>query len=290
MNDRLRVVYTADDNYAMPLAVSLKSLVEHTSRLEDVVVTLITPRFDDDVLDRVLATCPQLRCEVIRVPASTLDGLPALEHWSTTPFLKLLVPALIDDDDPVLVLDADTIVLADLWELRRTPLDGRPLAAVHDPIMSRFDAKPEARRWVEMGVARSTPYFNAGVVLADLAACRELGVMSDALAYSHKYRDEIENPDEEAVNVILKGNWQRLDPAWNVMTMVVGATVVAERLGLRYTLPERYTRAARKPRIVHFTSKDKPWHPAGRHGPLSSLFYQYLDRTPWAGWRPEVDS
>jgi lipopolysaccharide biosynthesis glycosyltransferase len=287
MTGRLRVVYTADDNYAMPLAVSLRSLAEHTSDLEHVLVTLITPRFDEDVLRKVLATCPELRCEVIRVPASTLDGLPALEHWSTTPFLKLLVPTLIDDDGPVIVLDADTVVLADLWELHRTPLEGMPLGAVHDPIMRRFDVKPEARRWVEMGVARDTPYFNAGVVLLDMAACRRLGVMSDALAYSHKYRDEIENPDEEAVNVILKGNWLRLDPEWNILTLVVGTIDVARRLGLRYTLPQRYADAVRRPKVVHYSSKDKPWHAEGRNGPLADLFYQFLDRTPWAGWRPE---
>jgi lipopolysaccharide biosynthesis glycosyltransferase len=287
MNDKLRVVYVADDNYAMPLAVSLKSLAEHTSDLANVVVTIITPRFEEDVLRRVLATCPDLHCEVMRVPASTIDGLPAIEHWTATPFLKLLIPILINVDEPIIVLDADTIVLADLRELHRTPLDGRPIAAVQDPIMRRFDVKPEARRWVEMGVARSTPYFNAGVVLVDVKSCRRLGIMSDALAYSYKYRDEIENPDEEAVNVILKGNWLPLDPEWNILTMVVGTIVVAKRLGLEYPLPQRYADAVRNPKVVHFSSKDKPWHPEGQHGPLSGLFYQYLDQTTWAGWRPE---
>lgn len=286
MTQRLRVVYTVDDNYAMALAVSLTSLVAHTSDLEHVTVTIVTPRFDDEVLGRVLESCPGVDVEVIRAAPSLLDGLPDIEHWSVTPYLKLLIPSLIEDDEPYIVLDADTIVCTDLWDLRRTPLRGRAVGAVQDPIMRRFDVKPEARRWVEMGVARSTPYFNAGVMLVDPAECRRLGVMSDALAYCRKYREEIENPDEEAVNVILKGDWLHLEPEWNILTMVVGTIAVAARLGLKYTLPERYAIAVREPKVVHFSSADKPWHVDGRRGPLSDLFYEYLDRTAWAGWRP----
>ncbi|MBB4906182.1 glycosyltransferase family 8 protein [Actinophytocola algeriensis] len=286
MTERLRVVYTVDDNYAMALAVSLHSLAAHTSDLEHITVTIVTPRFADEVLGRVLESCPGLHVEVIRTARSLLDGLPDLEHWSVTPYLKLLIPSLIEDDEPYVVLDADTIVRTDLWELRRTPLDGKAVGAVQDPIMRRFDVKPEARRWVEMGVARSTPYFNAGVMLVDPAECRRLGVMSEALAYCRKYREEIENPDEEAVNVILKGDWLRLEPEWNILTMVVGTIEMAARLGLAYTLPERYAAAVRAPKVVHFSSADKPWHVDGRRGPMSDLFYEHLDRTAWARWRP----
>lgn len=87
--------------------------------------------------------------------------------------------------------------------------------------------------------------------------------------------------------MILKGDWQRLDPERNILTMVVGTTAAARRLGLECTLPARYAAAVRAPRVVHVSSADKPWHAEGRRGPFSGLFYKYLDRTAGSGWRPE---
>lgn len=86
---------------------------------------------------------------------------------------------------------------------------------------------------------------------------------------------------------MLSGNWRALDPAWNIWSPLVGAAVVAERLGLDgYAVHEDHAAVIHDPKLVQFAGKDKPWlrecvgTPYGRH------FYHYLDRTAWAGWRP----
>lgn len=286
MGNQLRIVYTADENYAMPLATSLRSVADNTSDLQNVAVTILTTSFAEDALRRVEKSCPEITPEVVIVPESVLAGLPVLKYWSALPYLRLMAASLIPGDEPLLLLDADTVVLADLWELWRTPLGDKPLAAVRDPIRPQFGMDGDAERWTEMGVTATTPYFNAGAVIVNPELYRDLCVMEDTLAYLRKYADDIIAGEEEALNVVLRGNWQPLEPGWNIFTIVAGALVVARRLGLPYSVSAEYEQAMRKPKIVHFAGKDKPWFAS--RGPFSSVFYQYLDRTDWSGWRPET--
>jgi lipopolysaccharide biosynthesis glycosyltransferase len=47
-----------------------------------------------------------------------------------------------------------------------------------------------------------------------------------------------------------------------------------------------YRRIVREPWIVHFASPSKPWHYGNSH-PRRDLYFQYLDQTAWATWRPK---
>jgi lipopolysaccharide biosynthesis glycosyltransferase len=40
------------------------------------------------------------------------------------------------------------------------------------------------------------------------------------------------------------------------------------------------------PALIHFTTEFKPWNFHPFH-PLRESFYERLDQTAWAGWRPE---
>lgn len=283
----IRVVYAADDNYALPLAVSLRSLVEHADDVGALAVTVLTTRFSDEAADLVRGSCPEIVPDFVTVPSSAVAGLPLIEYWTPTIYLRLLMPSLVPGPGPLISIDADTLVLADLTELRDTPLTGRPLAAVNDPARPRFSTRGDAGHWAGLGIAGDSPYFCAGTMLIDPAAWRAHDVTERTMAYVRRHHDRLETPEQEALNVVLHGNWLPLDPAWAVWTMVAGAAVVARRLGVEYTLSEEQSLALAHPRIVHFAGKDKPWFAEAMHGPYGNLFYEYVDRTAWRGWRPD---
>jgi lipopolysaccharide biosynthesis glycosyltransferase len=287
MSRPLRVVYTGDENYAMPLAVSMRSLVDNCADVDALAVTLLTHEFSGDSLDLLRKSCPELTLDVVRVPDATLAGLPTVSYFSTAIYLRLLIPELLAGDDPVVYVDADTVVLADLHELSGTPLQGRPVGAVLDPGVPRVDAPDGVRRWAELGLAGDTPYFNDGIMLVDPQRWRDLRVTGKTLAYVRAYGDQIKYPDQEALNVVLRGDWLPLDPAWNMWTVVAGAAFIAKRLGVDYPLTPEYARAIDQPKIVHFVGEDKPWLKVAMRGPFSRFFYHYLDRTAWSGWRPQ---
>lgn len=280
---RTRIVYAADEGYAMPLAVSLRSLVDNAA---DPDVTILVRRLSDRALDKVLSSCPEITPDVVTVLDEHFADLPVVRHITTATYLRLLIPAVFPDDDPVLYVDADTVVLADPAELCRTPLDGRPLGAVPDPAVPRVDAPGGVRHWAELGLPADTPYFNAGVLLVDPAVWREQRIAEETLAYVSRHGNEI-FLDQEALNAVMRGNWLSLDPAWNVYPELAGAAVVARRMGETLALPDALEEALVNPKLVHFVGADKPWLPAAMHAPFSRTFYHYLDRTAWAGWRPE---
>jgi hypothetical protein len=89
------------------------------------------------------------------------------------------------------------------------------------------------------------------------------------------------------MNAVLRGDRQPIDPAWNVWSPLVGAAIVAERLGLDgFSVHEDHAPALANPKIVQFVGKDKPWFAECAGTPYGSRFYDYLDQTSWAGWRP----
>ncbi len=83
------------------------------------------------------------------------------------------------------------------------------------------------------------------------------------------------------MNVVLAGRWGTLDPRWNQ-----GSHVYGYPTGDRSPYDQAtFERLRSDPFIVHFTTRYKPWVASCRH-PLRKLFFEYVDQTDWAGWRP----
>ena len=77
--------------------------------------------------------------------------------------------------------------------------------------------------------------------------------------------------EQEALNAVIAGNWERLEDRWNYSAnpMHAGAQDLA----------------GRAPAIIHFTGRTKPWNLPGL-GTAQDEFFRYLDMTPWRGTRP----
>jgi lipopolysaccharide biosynthesis glycosyltransferase len=82
--------------------------------------------------------------------------------------------------------------------------------------------------------------------------------------------------DQEGLNAVLFDDWGELPYGWN------------------WQIPWRPYRHGWRPmpwnpgehvkHIIHFTTAEKPWR-AGCDVAERRYFFEYLDRTEWAGWR-----
>jgi lipopolysaccharide biosynthesis glycosyltransferase len=91
--------------------------------------------------------------------------------------------------------------------------------------------------------------------------------------------------DQCALNTVADGNWTALAPHWNVQSGHLDDDALAWIVESR----EDMERAARNPDVVHFTSfpgRNKPWEPRSS-APYRDAWFDALDRTAWAGWRPD---
>ena len=206
----------------------------------------------------------------IEAEESAFAGLPLWGRMPVSTYFKLGIPELLPlHVTRALWLDCDLIVLDDVGVLWDTDLEGAPLGAVQDSVVPRVSSTFGIARHRELGIGAESMYFNAGVMIVDVDAWRRAGVTAKAIDYLRKYQDAVTFWDQEGLNAALAGRWMQLEARWNHNASV----------------PRRRNEGD-LPSIAHFAGGLKPWRYRTRD-PLRSLYYVYLDRTAFAGWRPQ---
>ncbi|RPD62102.1 glycosyl transferase [Lentinus tigrinus ALCF2SS1-7] len=284
LNYGIHVALTIDEGYAVAAAVAIRSAVMYT-----------TGRVTFYVVGRDIAeeTRAKLRGCISDEREKTIAFIDLPGHSQSSAQLALpdhltwgkiaMVPLL--PVERVLYLDADVLVRGDLHELWDMDLGGKPLAAAPDVGL------PNGHDALDM---KNTPYFNAGVLLMDLALVRMH--LSALHTLATKMRDS-SHKDQDVLNVHFKGDWQPLSLRWNAQGLGTYA---------RYRTPERDALDLEEmddPKIVHFTGPlhpslaevlnpfvqpftSKPWGYAGAPGhPYADDWWSILEETTWRGWR-----
>ena len=264
MTETHNVVYAVDEDYWMPLYVSIHSLVSNNPDTSLEIFVLYTEReesFFGHVAD-LTAEYDDVTVTGIEVDERAVGDVPT-PHWFTEANLYrfLMGRVLPLEDEPVLYLDCDTIVDGSLADLFATDLDGAVAAAVPEYKLRSF----------ELGFQIDSLFYNAGVMYVDLGAWKAHDVEAEAMERLAG-RDDVTYPVQEVLNPILNRQdlWQPLHPKYNAMTNWAGVLA---------------TETDDQPVIVHYTGPEKPWHYRceRRH---TDLWWRYLEQTPYSGYRP----
>lgn len=205
--------------------------------------------------------------------------LPVSSRITKATYLRLQIGDMFPDEQRVLYVDADMVILTDIAPLLELSTGGYPLAAVPDPTGPQFRFREAAERWHKLGIPLEREYFNAGVILFDLAACAETELFQRADEFLVKYPECAVHHDQDALNWAADGRWQRLDPRWNTFPM---STIAArpdyvhrsEHVLPLHSLHQSESRAA----ILHFSGRHKPWQETCPDGPSLRLYRRYLQR------------
>src|SRR5690606_13107876 len=116
----------------------------------------------------------------------------------------------------VLYLDCDTLVRAPIEELIERDLAGHSIAAVRDTRGAHITSGRDLRNNQDLFDV-ADPYFNAGVVLIDVARWRAANIvdrLEEALTGGVMARIHY---DQDFLNLVFKNDWLRLDPRWNLI-------------------------------------------------------------------------
>jgi lipopolysaccharide biosynthesis glycosyltransferase len=265
------IACASDAAYVMPLAAMLRSVVDNLSARRTAAIHILYSRIPPARQEEVERSLPAGRCVVHWIPAddSMFSGLPLWGRMPVSTYFKLSIADLLPADaDRVVWLDCDLLVLDDIGALWEQELDGRHLGAVQDAIVPRVSSRFGVANYARLGMNADAMYFNAGVMLVDLAQWRRDRVSAHALDYLRSNSSSVVFWDQEGLNVALYSKWKALEPRWNLNASIPGA---------------RSNNAAAS--VVHFAGNLKPWRYRTRHK-LRSLYYEYLDRTVYSGWRP----
>lgn len=173
-------------------------------------------------------------------------------------YYRAFIPLLFPLYKKAVYIDSDTILRGDIGELYDIDLGENVLAARRDPKVTDI---VEFRDYVDnaLGVPHEQ-YVNSGVQVMDLKKMRKLKYLSTMIDLIKKYDADLVAPDQDYLNVILRGKVMHLDPVWNA---------------------EPVKDLPRNTKLVHFNLFNKPWH--YKNVPCERIFWKAAKGTGFYG-------
>lgn len=168
-------------------------------------------------------------------------SLPTTQLFTRATYYRLLAPKLIPNAGKVLYLDADMVCISNpdaLWSL---PFDEEAIALVvaeSDPLQARLAAN--------VGL-RGSAYFNAGMMLIDIARWNRAAISEQALAMLVAQGQRLQYLDQDALNTVLEGRVNYIDRRFNYIEMLAH-----DAQGYQRDVPADTC-------IIHYAGADKPW-------------------------------
>lgn len=286
--DGVAILMSTDANYAPYLAATLASIIDHASpgRLYDVVLFASGLPEADQAKIRLLADgVPSFSVRFFDVRDWTrnmADRFRSFGHISSASYYRMLAPSIFASYDKLIYLDCDTIAVADLAGLFDCDLGGQAAGVVRDFFVIRDLARLSASPWArQLSMRDIGAYFNAGLILMNLAKMREDGYedkwfacLKEVERWTRRFHDQ------DILNHTLEGHVRFLDAGWN--SLAPWSEAFGEKI-LPGDVPEglydEYRHSAASPKVLHFASKDKPWD--FPQMPLADKFWEYAFKTPY---------
>jgi lipopolysaccharide biosynthesis glycosyltransferase len=295
------VVSATDDYYAMPLAVTIRSALDHLDASRRMKLFVLDGGLSDQSKARLLKSWddPRLTVEWVQPDMGQVRDLFVSYQVTIVTYLRLLMAEVLPKHvTRAIYMDADMLVRRDVGELWDEPQDGRSVLAVPDIAAPYLDAAASLpnfencrehlcaytpiMNYRELSLPADAQYFNGGLLVVDLAQWRRERFAQKMLDCLREHREHILWWDQYALNVVLAGKWRGLDYRWNQNAHVF-VYPSWDKSPLERTV---FTQLRTDPWIVHFCSPSKPWQYFCRH-PFTRDFRRCLNRTEWKNWRPE---
>lgn len=265
----MNIVCAADSNYVQHCSVMLVSFFENNPGC-DHTVYLLTEGLDADDLGFIqnLVHSYHGRFFYYLIDSKLLETCPikVTDHLSIATYNRLFMAMLLPDHvDKVLYLDCDIIINQAIDELWETSLGNGYVVAAFEEMGCCLDDVYE-----RLGFDAKYGYFNAGVLLVDLAYWRTHNMTQSFLEYIEHNFDKLKSHDQDVLNVFFHDKAVHIPLTWNVEFIFYFYSRIKSfnfNKELRYVL--------RHPKILHFTWKPKPWEPSCKH-PFRINYYRYL--------------
>lgn len=259
------IVYACDDSYAGLAAVSVVSALKWNAGARIVLLgNALAPESVALVRTRVEGHGGDFVFLDLSDKISAVASRSVCPYTSYAAYSRLFIADLLPERfGRVLYLDCDTLVRGPLDALFALPLQGRPFGFGYDCIHAAYKR--------HVNVAPDAPYYNSGVMLADLKAWRASG----ATATLQAEIDRPHGPNPLGDQDLIVRAWRRfitpLDPKWNFLSQYFLFDYDCLRaIGGRaapWASREAFADACRAPVVCHFSGHTlgRPWFTSSRH-------------------------
>ncbi len=257
---------TANNHYIPYISVLLHSIASHASDNRDYEFIIFNQDISKDSMQSLCSEFVHKTNFEIRFldMSSRLDEYKDLfthGHFATETYFRLFFSEVLAEYDKVLHLDGDMIIKADIAELFDVDVEDCLLAACLDPDTAGLynGYLPEKKEYIDSVLRIQNPYeyFQAGVVLFNLAEMRNSYSISELLSFASSYPWQL--LDQDVLNYFAQGRVKFVDMSWNVLHDWDGVRVEHIIARAPEHLVRAYQNARIAPKIVHYAGPEKPW-------------------------------
>lgn len=256
MKKQVPIVFLTDNNYVVPTAAAIQSVLEHYTGSEKLAVHVICAGVSPE--NKVLFmkfNSDRVEVGIVDTDNTSLSQYNEDGYYVTaTGLLKFCIPRLLPQYDKILYLDGDILVQKDITEMFKIDVDGYYTAAVAD--MAAMEA-PSLRFHQRLHRIR---YFNSGVLLLNAKRIRESGT-EQKLFEIKKIHPEYQCMDQDVFNDVFHDEVKYLPPKWNAMIYnfqrydfgpdKINIFYNTDYSSLKELIEDAY--------LIHLTNEFKPW-------------------------------
>ncbi len=253
--EKINICIACDDNYAKYAAVVIASILKNAKQDDNLCIYILDGGIEEQNKEKILSLKNIKDCEINFVKIdndmfSEYLSIKTHSYISIPTYYRLKLPTLLPDIERIIYFDCDIVVNTSLSELFQIDMGDCVVAGVHDLKKS--------------AVKKNPTYVNAGMLIFDIKKMAEMGVEKQFADWTREHFETIKLGDQEIINEVLKGKIKVVADAWNVQSS-------------NFINRSSYTNA---PKIIHFVSKNKPWH-FGSFSYHKDYYFKYLQLTPW---------
>jgi lipopolysaccharide biosynthesis glycosyltransferase len=277
---RRALVFGIDSNYAMPLTVCLRSLLENSGSRTIKDIYILHSGVEEEkkeLLHSSLSDLEGFQIHWIFISEQRFAHLsPGLDHVTRATYFRFLVAEAVPSNvENALYLDTDMIVLGDIEDIFDRFDPAWTVQACQDQL-GCFQSKVIPLDVIRsFGINPRSAYFNSGLILYNLPDWRKGRFEEKVFSFAKEHPECLFIADQNAFNVVLNGQIGALEPEWNAQ--LVHPEILAGTFDVLYVGQPPMAEA----KIFHYTSRFKPWG-IGKDMPEAKPFLDFFSRTAWA--------
>ncbi len=279
LKNKIPVVFSVDDQYALYLAVTIQSIVENSSEenfYELIVLEENLSSASKRLLSSVIEGNTNFSIQFLNIASLTekygKNNLYTCFHFSPAIYYRLFLAEILPDYDKVIYLDSDLIIQKDIAGLFDINIENCYLAAGHEWICLLHSA----RMYLNANLKMKTPwktYFASGHMVMNLNQIRNTNLIPKFISVLRKNK-KLRTPDQDVLNIVCQGKVTFLPPEWNVCWH--WKDYISPRLLKKYRV---YETGTNPPALIHYASDRKPWNSPEKE--LADLWWFYANKLPF---------
>lgn len=278
----INIVFATDDNFVQHCSVAIASVLANNKGVSFYIFTEGL-RLDNENSLKELAKKMGGQLTICPIESDIVSQFPMpsymSSHISIATYYRLFVERVLPKNiDRVIYMDCDMVVRGSLQPLWNTDMTDKAIGAVY-----QFNAWAIKNNSFErLSYDAKYGYFNAGMLLINLAYWRENKVTEQLMSFIKENYSQIHSHDQDVLNAVLHRCVKPLSYTWNCLPSFFA------KGGLSFPSFVDYSEDIDSPVVIHYVYKPKPWQYACSH-PYKKEYFKYLDMTAYKGWRPKFD-